>query len=120
MTMSTLFLAPCVVRADMAIIPMPPHEMVIKGTLSWDGKIENKRLKLTTMDDETIHLGPAGKINETKTGNPIVPDIYIGQQVTVTLIGTRQERHSQEIMHHLPPHPIAIKKVVSLTLAKGR
>jgi len=131
MTISSLFLDPCVVRADMAVIPrrpipMRPHQMainskmVINGTLSWDGKSEKKLLKLTTTNDETIHLGPAGQINETKTGNPIVPDRYIGQQVAVTLIGSRTERHSLEKYHQLLPNPIEIKKVISLELAKGR
>jgi len=122
MAISALFLAPCAVRADMLTIPEPPHKMVLKGTLSlaanhwWN--IEKKCLNLTTADGETIHLGPAGKINEKKTGNPIVSDTYIGKQVAVTLIGTRQEQHSQEIMRGEPPHPVVIQKVISLTLAK--
>ena len=128
MTISALFLAPCAVRADVARPPQPPQEMVVKGTLSWDGAAEKNLLKLTAADDEKILLGPADKIKETKTGDPIVPEKLIGKKVALTLIGTRPYHHSR-IINNLktgkaeiiqpPPVPLDVKKVISLTLAKG-
>jgi len=126
MAISALFLAPGAVRADILDQPEPPPQvMVIKGTLSWAANhwwnIERKRLDLTT-GSETIHLGPAGRIKETNTGNPIVPETFIGKQVAVTLIGKWPTERPQEFilreMMHKPHPPLKIKKVISLTLVK--
>ena len=125
MTISSLFLAPCAVRADVAMPPQPPQEMVITGTLSWDGIPEKKLLRLTTKDDETIPLGRAEKIKETNAENIIDPEKYIGKKVAVTLIGKRPFQSPHLRFERMlrkepppPPPPLDVKQVISLTFAK--
>ena len=122
MAIGALFLAPCAVSADVPAMPKPPKKVVIDGTLSWEEKIEKKRLKLAWKNGVIFILGPAEKITETNTGKPIVPEGYIGKQVTMTLKG-RPPSSLPPLKFLLSDHPCVSHiegLIISLTLAKGR
>jgi len=117
MTLAALFLAPCAVRADVVTPPVPPStQMVLNGTLLWDGSRGNNGttgLVLTMTTGEAVHLGQVAK--------SMMPNNCLGKRVAVTILGSSTLRQTPvDRVFHRQGHTVThVETVVSIARVNG-